>query len=265
MVYARRFMARLQVDGPLTRRWLPIASSAFITVLGLTLAIQALSSVRIDGQLLSKERLGPILFVTCLGLILGMRHSTDADHVVAISTIVSKQRSIRNAAVIGSVWGLGHTITIFIVGSLIILFGFEIPPRLGLSLEFSVALMLILLGVLNLTGVMQKMTSYFTPELATPSGTAASAPQEKQRIKNGEATRKYCWPHRSLSMLETSCHRPCSWIGWLRGGGAIGPVDDSQPDLGNGLSAHLRCWNDDWDDVHDRGNRSSAYICRRPL
>ena len=178
MVYARRFMGRLQVDGPLTRRWLPIASSAFITVLGLTLAIQALSSVRIDGHLLSKERLGPILFVTCLGLILGMRHSTDADHVVAISTIVSKQRSIRNAAVIGSVWGLGHTITIFIVGSLIILFGFEIPPRLGLSLEFSVALMLILLGVLNLTGVMQKLTSYFTPKLATPSGTAASAPQE---------------------------------------------------------------------------------------
>jgi len=182
-VYARRFMARLQVDGPLTKRWLPIASSAFITVLGLALAIQALSSVRIDVHLLSKERLEPILFVTCLGLILGMRHSTDADHVVAISTIVSKQRSIRNAAVIGSVWGLGHTITIFIVGSLIILFGFEIPPRLGLSLEFSVALMLILLGILNLTGVMQKVNSYFTPVLATPSGTATSAPQEKSAAR----------------------------------------------------------------------------------
>ena len=114
-------------------------------------------------HLFSKERLGPILFVTGLGLILGMRHSTDADHVVAISTIVSKQRSIRNAAFIGSVWGMGHTITIFIVGSLIILFGVEIPPRIGLSMEFSVAIMLILLGVLNLTGVMQKVTAYFTP------------------------------------------------------------------------------------------------------
>ena len=97
-------------------------------------------------HLLSKERLGSILFVTVLGLILGMRHSTDADHVVAISTIVGNQRSIRNAAFIGSVWGMGHTITIFIVGSLIILFGVEIPPRLGLSMEFSVAVMLILLG-----------------------------------------------------------------------------------------------------------------------
>jgi ABC-type nickel/cobalt efflux system permease component RcnA len=163
MVYARRFMTRLQIDGPLTRRWLPVASSAFITVLGLILTVQALSAASLGAHLFSKERLGPILFVTGLGLILGMRHSTDADHVVAISTIVSKQRSIRNAAFIGSVWGMGHTITIFIVGSLIILFGVEIPPRIGLSMEFSVAIMLILLGVLNLTGVMQKVTARFTP------------------------------------------------------------------------------------------------------
>jgi high-affinity nickel-transport protein len=166
MVYARRFMARLQVDGPLTRRWLPVASSAFIAILGLTLAIQSLSTVHLGVDLLSREKLGTILFVTGLGLILGMRHSTDADHVVAISTIISRQRNIRSAAFIGSVWGLGHTITIFLVGSLIILFGVEIPPRLGLSMEFSVALMLVLLGVLNLTGVMQKFIGYVTPAAA---------------------------------------------------------------------------------------------------
>jgi len=167
MVYARRFMSHLQIDGPLTRRWLPAASSAFITVLGLILTFQAFSSMHLHLQMPSGGNLGPVLLVSGLGLILGMRHSTDADHVVAISTIVSKQRSIRNAAFIGSVWGLGHTITIFVVGSLIILFGVEIPPRLGLSMEFSVALMLILLGVLNLTGVMQKITTYFTPARAT--------------------------------------------------------------------------------------------------
>jgi high-affinity nickel-transport protein len=174
MVYARRFMARLQIDGPLTRRWLPAASSAFITALGLILAIQALSTVHLAIHLPSKEQMGPILFVTILGLILGMRHSTDADHVVAISTIVSKQRSIRNAAFIGSVWGLGHTITVFIVGSLIILFGVEIPPRLGLSMEFCVAVMLVLLGVLNLSGVLQTLTSYFTPATLVRSDTFAS-------------------------------------------------------------------------------------------
>ena len=176
MVYARRFMTRLQMDGPLTKRWLPVVSSSFITVLGLTLAFQSLSSVHLGTHFLPTGSLGTILFVTGLGLILGMRHSTDADHVVAISTIVSKQRSIRNAAVIGSVWGLGHTITIFIVGSLIILFGVEIPPRLGLSMEFSVAVMLVLLGVLNLTGVMQKVTACFTPRIAAPTESGASDP-----------------------------------------------------------------------------------------
>ena len=67
MVYARRFMTHLQIDGPLTKRWLPVASSAFITVLGLILTTQALSAVHLDVHLLSKERLGPILFVTGLG------------------------------------------------------------------------------------------------------------------------------------------------------------------------------------------------------
>jgi ABC-type nickel/cobalt efflux system permease component RcnA len=183
MVYARRFMTHLQIDGPLTRRWLPVASSAFVTVLGLILTMQALSSVHIDVNVFSKERLGTALFVTILGLILGMRHSTDADHVVAVSTIVSKQRSIRSAAFIGSVWGLGHTITIFIVGSLIILFGVEIPPRLGLSMEFSVAIMLVLLGILNLTGVMQKVTSYFTPPIVVRADIPTSAQPDNGRTR----------------------------------------------------------------------------------
>ncbi len=170
MVYGRRFMARLQVKGPLTTRWLPVASAAFMTVLGAAVALRAFATTGIDLPHFSKEKLGPFLFVAGLGLLLGMRHSTDPDHVVAVSTIVSKQRSIRQAGLIGAIWGLGHTLTIFAVGSMIILFGVVIPPRLGLSMEFSVALMLILLGVLNLTGVMQRMTSYFTRKpLAVPT------------------------------------------------------------------------------------------------
>jgi len=187
MVYARRFISRLQIDGPLTRRWLPVASSAFIAILGLILTAQALSAVHLDLHLLSKERIGPILFVTGLGLILGMRHSTDADHVVAISTIVSKQRSIRNAAFIGSVWGIGHTITIFVVGALIILCGVEIPPRVGLSMEFSVAVMLILLGLLNLTGVTQKVTARFTPAIADRTNTVIPEERDARTTRIGRA------------------------------------------------------------------------------
>jgi len=138
--------------------------------------------VRLSVGGFSKEKIGPALFVIGLGLILGMRHSTDADHVVAISTIVSKQRSIRNAALIGSVWGLGHTITIFAVGALIILFGVEIPPRLGLSMEFCVALMLVLLGILNLTGVMQRITTYFTPRKSMLTAESAAKGQSNVRF-----------------------------------------------------------------------------------
>jgi high-affinity nickel-transport protein len=87
-----------------------------------------------------------------LGFFLGMRHATDADHVVAIATIVARQRTLRGSALIGAVWGVGHTVTIMAVGGAIILFGVVIPPRLGLSMEFAVGVMLVLLGVLTLTG-----------------------------------------------------------------------------------------------------------------
>src|SRR5260370_34353965 len=95
------------------------------------------------------------LSMIVLGFFLGMRHATDPDHVVAVSTIVSCQRNLKHAAMIGVLWGFGHTITIFVVGSAIILFNFVIPPRIGVSMEFSVGLMLIFRAVLNLSGIRQ--------------------------------------------------------------------------------------------------------------
>jgi hypothetical protein len=88
-----------------------------------------------------------------LGFFLGMRHATDGDHVVAIATIVSRERTMVGSVLIGAAWGIGHTITIMAVGTAIIVFGVVIPPQLGLSMEFVVGLMLVLLGVLTLTGM----------------------------------------------------------------------------------------------------------------
>src|SRR6202140_4965709 len=105
----------------------------------------------------------PLLSIIALGFVLGMRHATDPDHVIAVTTIVSRQRSIRHAALMGALWGLGHTITILIVGSAIILFGLVIPPRVGLTMEMSVGLMLILLGILNLSGLMRWIAETATP------------------------------------------------------------------------------------------------------
>jgi high-affinity nickel-transport protein len=92
-----------------------------------------------------------------VGFVLGLRHATDSDHVVAVTTIVSRARSARAALAIGALWGLGHTATILLVGSAIVLFGIVIPPRLGLSMEMSVAAMLVVLGVMNLTGAIRRI------------------------------------------------------------------------------------------------------------
>jgi high-affinity nickel-transport protein len=103
------------------------------------------------------------LAILAFGFFLGMRHATDPDHVIAVSTIVSRERSIVKAACIGILWGLGHTLTIVAVGTAIILFGLAIPARVGLTMEFCVGLMLIVLGALNLTGAMTWMSNKFSP------------------------------------------------------------------------------------------------------
>jgi high-affinity nickel permease len=103
------------------------------------------------------------LAILAIGFFLGMRHATDPDHVIAVSTIVSRERSIVKAAFIGILWGLGHTLTILAVGAAIIVFDLAIPSRVGLTMEFCVGLMLILLGMLNLTGAMKWMSEKFSP------------------------------------------------------------------------------------------------------
>jgi high-affinity nickel-transport protein len=92
------------------------------------------------------------LSAAVLGFLLGLRHATDADHVVAVTAIVTRERTMRRAAWIGVLWGIGHSITVFLVGGTIIAFRLAIPPRAALVLEFGVALMLIGLGFSNLRG-----------------------------------------------------------------------------------------------------------------
>jgi high-affinity nickel-transport protein len=97
------------------------------------------------------------LSILAIGFFLGMRHATDPDHVIAVTTIVSNQRNSLRSALIGAFWGVGHTLTIFVVGTGIILFNLVIPVRLGLSMELSVAVMLIILGLMNIAGFLRSM------------------------------------------------------------------------------------------------------------
>ena len=105
-----------------------------------------------------------LLSIIALGFFLGMRHATDPDHVIAVTTIVARHRNLKHAALIGAFWGVGHTLTILVVGGAIILFSWVIPARVGLSMELSVGLMLILLGLMNLSGILQWVTNTVAPQ-----------------------------------------------------------------------------------------------------
>ena len=166
MVKARGLLARWRSDSPVIHRWLPLVSASAMLVAGLAIAGSALPATGLTLHLpdLAGGHIASFAAIVALGLVLGMRHSTDPDHVVAVSTIVSRERSVRQGAVIGMMWGFGHTLTIFIVGAAIILFNLTIPARVGLSMEMAVAGMLIFLGVLNLTGVLQRVTERLTPK-----------------------------------------------------------------------------------------------------
>ena len=82
-----------------------------------------------------------------LGFIYGLRHALDADHLVAVSTIVSEHKSVLRSSLIGTFWGIGHTASLFVVGLVVVLLRAAIPPHVGTAMEMAVALMLVVLGI----------------------------------------------------------------------------------------------------------------------
>jgi high-affinity nickel-transport protein len=99
------------------------------------------------------------LGIALLGLLLGMRHATDPDHVIAVTAILSREHRLAAATLIGVIWGLGHTLTVFAVGAAIIIFKFAVPVRLGLAMEFAVAITLILLGLRTVGALVRRIAA----------------------------------------------------------------------------------------------------------
>lgn len=133
-----------------------------------------------------------LIAILSLGFLLGMRHATDADHVVAVSTIVTRERRLSSAGLIGALWGAGHTLTILAVGVAIISFTLVIPPRLGLTMEFSVGVMLVLLGILNLRG--------FSKHVAHVGKAAKLDPSHGSALPSSTAEPEH--HHSSISTLD---------------------------------------------------------------
>jgi ABC-type nickel/cobalt efflux system permease component RcnA len=158
------------------------------------------------------------LSIIAVGFFLGMRHATDPDHVIAVTTIVSRQRNLLKAALTGIFWGIGHTLTIFVVGSAIILFDVVIPARIGLSMEFSVGLMLILLGAVNIASFMRTARTI--------------APAEKSEVVHSHphVHGDYVHSHSHGHGPEAHAHRHQTPLTWLdRIFGKIGLYQQLRP------------------------------------
>jgi ABC-type nickel/cobalt efflux system permease component RcnA len=142
------------------------------------------------------------LSILAVGFFLGMRHATDPDHVIAVTTIVSNQQNKARAALIGAFWGFGHTLTIFVVGTGIILFNLVIPVRVGLSMELSVAVMLIILGVMNVAGFVRSM----------PAGSVHSSSEEPIVHSHSHSHGNYSHDHPHTHQPEGHSHPPLAWM-----------------------------------------------------
>jgi ABC-type nickel/cobalt efflux system permease component RcnA len=92
--------------------------------------------------------------ILLLGLVTGLRHSIEADHVAAVLSVVASnhKKNIKRASMLGAIWGLGHTMSLFVAGLVVLLLAVNISETLSNRLEFGVGIMLLFLGVTTLTG-----------------------------------------------------------------------------------------------------------------
>lgn len=92
----------------------------------------------------------PVTGAVVLGFVLGLQHATDPDHLVAVATIVTRERRFRGGALIGLVWGLGHWMTLTVAGGVLVLLQIRLRPEVGTVLELLVAAVIVGLGLLRL-------------------------------------------------------------------------------------------------------------------
>ena len=104
------------------------------------------------------ENLGSVsmLAVLGIGLVFGLKHATEVDHVVAVSTIVSQHRNVFHSALVGALWGLGHTASLLVIGAVVLSLRVAIPESVSGWLELGVAIMIVCLGISALRRALRK-------------------------------------------------------------------------------------------------------------
>jgi high-affinity nickel-transport protein len=147
-----------------------------------------------------------------LGFLLGLQHATDPDHLVAVATILTRERRFADGAMIGVLWGAGHMTTLTIVGTIIIGLKLTITPAVGGGLELVVAAMLILLGVLRLRDAARGLETVPTGHLVADHdhGARAGVVHSHPHVHDAEHTHEHphVHPSRWLAALGWSSGWP---------------------------------------------------------
>jgi high-affinity nickel-transport protein len=110
-----------------------------------------------------------------LGFVLGLRHATEADHLAAISTIMTERRSLLSSSLVGAFWGLGHTLALLIAGVGVLLLRYQMTDRMAHGFELGVGIMLVLLGANVLRTLVDRGTSHRHPQAAVASRSRSDA------------------------------------------------------------------------------------------
>jgi ABC-type nickel/cobalt efflux system permease component RcnA len=176
-VYTARFFKDSTSNSKYSRiiQLLPIVSAFVITCVGVVICYQSLvqSGVNIlflfqhfeDDSIAFKSvaSLG-VVGILILGLVFGLKHATEADHVVAVSAIVSEHKNLIKAASVGVLWGVGHTFSLLVVGLFVLGMRLTIPENVAGWLEFSVSLMIIWLGANAFISALRQKPSFANAE-----------------------------------------------------------------------------------------------------
>lgn len=102
-----------------------------------------------------------------LAVVVGFRHAFETDHLVAVSNIVTRRNSTFSAMKDGTFWGLGHTSSILIVGTIILCLKYAIPARYFQSLEVAVGIMIVTLGLFRLWQFFRQISRHIHPHRHT--------------------------------------------------------------------------------------------------
>ncbi|MEX2221670.1 MAG: high-affinity nickel-transport family protein [Candidatus Rokuibacteriota bacterium] len=148
----------------------------------------------------------PLLPVLLLGLLFGIQHATDPDHVIAVATIVARTRRFGAGALVGAFWGVGHTVTVIAVGVAILVLDLTMTPRAALSLELVVALMLIGLGILRIVWVFRGSDPVPVAHLGEPHPHGSGPALHSHPHTHGDVVHRHPHVHppaRLLRALQT--------------------------------------------------------------